>query len=53
LYISWWSFVVSVVVIWVVTLFTESLPDDRLKGLVYRLVEDDETTQAALRSRAE
>ncbi len=53
LYISWWSFVVSVVVIWVVTLFTESLPDDRLEGLVYRLVEDDETTQAALRSRAE
>ena len=53
LYISWWSFVVSVVVIWLVTLFTSPLPDDRLEGLVYRLVEDDEATQAILRSRAE
>lgn len=52
LYISWWSFVVSVIVTVLVTLFTQPHPEERLRGLVYQLTVADDEVQAALQARA-
>lgn len=53
LYIAWWSFVGSLVVTTVVSLFTKPYPVERLHGLVYGLVMKDEGVQESLRERAE
>jgi SSS family solute:Na+ symporter len=50
LYISWWSFLVSLLVTAGVSLFTEPHPQERLRGLVYQLTADEEV-QLALRRR--
>jgi SSS family solute:Na+ symporter len=39
LYVSWWSFVVGLVVTLTVSLFTKAYEDEHLFGLVYRLAE--------------
>ncbi len=52
LYISWWSFVVSLIVTVGVTFFTKPHPEERLRGLVYQLTVADEEVQAVLRERA-
>ncbi|HJL74770.1 MAG TPA: sodium/solute symporter [Candidatus Marinimicrobia bacterium] len=36
LYVAWWSFVLSVIIIIVVSLMTPPEPESKLKGLVYR-----------------
>ena len=36
LYVAWWSFVLSVVIVVVVSLMTPPEPESKLKGLVYR-----------------
>ncbi len=36
LYIAWWSFVLSVIIVIVVSLMTPPEPESKLKGLVYR-----------------
>ncbi|MBT6940556.1 MAG: hypothetical protein HN994_09185, partial [Candidatus Marinimicrobia bacterium] len=36
LYVAWWSFVLSVVILIVVSLNTPPEPESKLKGLVYR-----------------
>lgn len=51
LYISWWSFLASAIVTTAVSLFTEGLPQERLRGLVFHLIEEDEEAQAVLRRR--
>ncbi len=52
LYIAWWSFVGSVIVIVVVSLLTRPEPIEKLRGLVFRLNRNDEDVQAALKERA-
>lgn len=37
LYVSWWSFVASLIISYVVTLFTEPWPVDKIKGLVFNV----------------
>ena len=53
LYIAWWSFVGSVVVTVVVSLFTKPYSMEQLHGLVYGLVLRDENAQVALKNRTE
>lgn len=53
LYIAWWSFVGSLAVTTVVSLFTKPHSMERLQGLVYGLVMKDENVQKALEERAE
>ncbi|MCA9731548.1 sodium:solute symporter family protein [candidate division KSB1 bacterium] len=45
LYVSWWSFVVGLVVTITVSLFTTPHEDQRLHGLVYRLAERNNATE--------
>ena len=37
LYVSWWSFVASLIIAFVVTLFTDPWPMERIKGLVFNI----------------
>ena len=53
LYIAWWSFVGSLVITTVVSLFTRPHPLERLHGLVYGTVMKDEAVQNTLQRRAE
>ena len=53
LYIAWWSFVGSLVVTTVVSLFTKPHSLERLHGLVHGLVVKDSTVQKTLEERAE
>lgn len=53
LYVAWWSFVSSVVVNVVVSLLTVPEPIEKLDGLVYGLVMQDEGIQRMLSRRAE
>lgn len=50
LYISWWSFVASLILTVSVTVVTAPKPTQELYGLVYRLAEKDENAQAVLRN---
>jgi len=53
LYVAWWSFVGSLIVNIIVSLLTPPEPIEKLEGLVYGLVMQDEGTQGILRRRAE
>ncbi len=45
-YIAWWSFVGSLIITIVVSLFTKPLADEKLRGLVYRLEAGVDSKQA-------
>ena len=51
LFVAWWSFVFSLAVTIVVSLLTRREPADKIRGLVWGDVVDDDEAQAALRSR--
>jgi SSS family solute:Na+ symporter len=53
LYVAWWSFVGSLAVNVIVSLLTKPDPIEKLEGLVYGLVMQDEDTQGLLKRRAE
>ena len=53
LFISWWSFVFSSLVTIVVSLLTRPEPPERLRGLVWRELRNDEPAQDALRMHFE
>ena len=53
LYVAWWSFVGSLAVNIIVSLLTKPDPIEKLEGLVYGLVMQDEDTQGLLKRRAE
>jgi len=52
LYIAWWSFVGSLIITTVVSLFTKPHSLERLHGLVYGMVLKDEAIQKTLEQRA-
>ena len=51
LFVAWWSFVFTLAVTWIVSRLTPPESPERLRGLVWGEVRNDETVQAALRSR--
>jgi Na+/proline symporter len=53
LFIAWWSFVFSLVVTVVVSLFTPSDPEEKLRGLVFGQVMQDGKVQRVLQERSE
>lgn len=53
LFVSFWSFVLSLVVTVIVSLLTPQEPAEKLRGLVYGEVVGDPATQAALERRME
>ncbi len=53
LYVAWWSFVGSIVLNVVVSLFTKPEPLEKIQGLVYGLVVKESSTQELLRKRVE
>jgi Na+/proline symporter len=53
LYIAWWSFVASLIITLLVSLFTRPEPVEKLEGLVYGLVMKDKGIQDMLSKRAE
>jgi solute:Na+ symporter, SSS family len=52
LYISWWSFVGSLILCAVVSLLTTPEPTEKLRGLVYGYVVKDEDLQQVLKEQA-
>ncbi|MGD8778013.1 MAG: sodium/solute symporter [Ignavibacteria bacterium] len=53
LYISWWSFLGSVIVTLLVSVFTKPDPVEKLRGLVYGLILNDNDLQERLKSKVE
>jgi solute:Na+ symporter, SSS family len=53
LYIAWWSFLGAMIITWVVSLFTTPFPMEKIRGLVYRQILDDDEVQDAIRTRVE
>ena len=53
LYVAWWSFVGSLAVNIIVSLLTKPDPIEKLEGLVYGLVMQDDDVQGLLKRRAE
>jgi hypothetical protein len=53
LYVAWWSFVGSLILNVIVSLLTPPDPIEKLEGLVYGLVMQDDGVQDILRQRAE
>jgi SSS family solute:Na+ symporter len=53
LYISWWSFLGSVIVTIIVSIFTKPEPLENLRGLVYGLILKDSDVQDVLKSKVE
>ncbi|MFB0565367.1 MAG: sodium/solute symporter [Candidatus Aminicenantaceae bacterium] len=53
LYIAWWSFLGSLLITIVVSLFSKPEPVEKLEGLVYGLVMKDKGMQDILKKRAE
>ena len=51
LYISWWSFLGSLIVTVAVSTFTDPHPVDKLRGLVYGLILKDDEVQDVLKSK--
>jgi len=51
LFVSWWSFVFSLVVVIVVSLLTPREPDDKIRGLVFGQVMKDGKIQRVLQER--
>jgi len=51
LFISFWSFIFSLVVTFVVSLFTPAEPEEKTRGLVFGQVMHDEAVQEVLRDR--
>ena len=51
LFVAWWSFVFTLAVTWIVSRLTPPEPPERLRGLVWGEVRNDEAVQAALRNR--
>ena len=52
LFISWWSFVFSMVVTVIVSLVTPPEPDEKIRGLVFGQVMKDGELQRVLRDRS-
>ena len=52
LYISWWSFVGSLIITTVVSLFTKTESMEKLQGLVFGLVQENEAIQNMLQNRS-
>ncbi len=53
LYISWWSFVGSLIIGTAVTLMTQPYPIERLRGLVYGMVVHDDELQDEIKKNIE
>ena len=53
LFVAWWSFVFTLVVVAIVSVLTRPEPSERLRGLVWGDVVVDERVQQALRRRIE
>ena len=53
LYISWWSFLGSLIITTLVSFLTPPEPLEKLRGLVYGMVLKDEKVQETLKSRVE
>ena len=51
LFVAWWSFVFTLAVTGIVSRLTPPEPPERLRGLVWGEVRNDEAVQAALRNR--
>ncbi len=53
LYISWWSFLSTVILTVLISLFTKPEPIEKLRGLVYGLILQDKEIQDTLKSKVE
>ena len=51
LYIAWWSFLGSMIITFVVSKFTKPYPYEKIRGLVYRQILDDDEVQQAIVTR--
>lgn len=51
LFVAWWSFVFSCIVTIVISLLTQPEPEEKIRGLVWGQVMQDETAQQVLRER--
>ncbi len=51
LFVAWWSFIFSLIVTVVVSLLTPPEPDEKIRGLVWAQVVQDENVQEALNER--
>ena len=53
LYVAWWSFVASGLINIIVSLLTSPERPEKLRGLVYRYLENDDGAQEILRRKVE
>ena len=53
LYIAWWSFLGAVTITYVVSRFTKPFPLEKIRGLVYKQVLDDDEVQTAIKNQIE
>lgn len=51
LFVAWWSFVFSLIVTVVVSLVTPPEPDEKIRGLIFRQLLEDDEVQSALKER--
>ncbi len=51
LYVAWWSFVISLIINFIVSLATPSEPPEKLRGLVYKYLEKDSQFAEAVKRR--
>ena len=51
LYIAWWSFLGAMIITYVVSKFTTPFPMEKIRGLVYRQILDDDEIQNAINQR--
>ena len=51
LYIAWWSFLGAMIITYVVSLFTKPSPVEKIRGLVYRQILDDDNVQQAIKKQ--
>ena len=51
LYIAWWSFLGALIITYVVTRFTKPFPIEKVRGLVYQQVLDDDEVQTAIKNQ--
>lgn len=53
LYIAWWSFVGAMIITYAVSLFTKPYPMEKIRGLVYRQILDDDEVQQVIKKQIE
>lgn len=51
LYIAWWSFLGAMIITYTVSIFTKPFPIEKIRGLVYQQVLDDEEVQQAIKKQ--